>query len=120
MGFDLYGLKAKNKTGEYFRNNVWWWRPLANYVMEVCTITDTDGWHTNSGHKVTRKQAAELYEKLHTELKRGNTKKYEAAYTKRMNALPNEPCHLCKGEGTYQRNPCHVCSKTGEVDNWEK
>ena len=27
--------EAENK-GVYFRNNVWWWRPLWNYVCEVC------------------------------------------------------------------------------------
>jgi hypothetical protein len=37
MGFDLYGLKATNETGEYFRNSCWSWRPLAEYVLAVCS-----------------------------------------------------------------------------------
>ncbi|QOR55575.1 MAG: hypothetical protein UMS36scaffold28_65 [Phage 59_13] len=28
MGMDVYGVKPKSKQGEYFRNNVWSWRPL--------------------------------------------------------------------------------------------
>ena len=28
MGFDINGIKPKNEKGEYFRNNVWWWRKL--------------------------------------------------------------------------------------------
>ena len=116
----MNGLGATSKTGVYFRNNVWWWRPLANYVMEVCNITNEDGWHTNSGHKITALDAADIYNKLHTELKKGNTKKYAAAYTKRLEGLPNEPCHVCKGDKTYIDTPCHVCNETGEVDHWEK
>ena len=65
MGFDLRGLKPndeivpdepnwldesdwavqqreawsswqQNTPGSYFRNNVWYWRPLWNFVCEVC------------------------------------------------------------------------------------
>ena len=37
MGFDLYSTgKHKTPKGEYFRNNVWWWRRLADFV---CTHT---------------------------------------------------------------------------------
>ena len=39
MGFDLYG-NSKNKEGEYFRNNVWWWRRLADYVCEYTGVVD--------------------------------------------------------------------------------
>ena len=30
MGFDVYGKDPDpgSGSGEYFRNNVWWWRPL--------------------------------------------------------------------------------------------
>ena len=28
MGMDVYGRKPKNETGEYFRANVWSWRPI--------------------------------------------------------------------------------------------
>jgi hypothetical protein len=24
-----------NNPGYYFRNNVWWWRPLADYVLQL-------------------------------------------------------------------------------------
>ena len=36
MGFDLYG----NSNSEYFRNNVWWWRRLADYVCEFTGVVD--------------------------------------------------------------------------------
>ena len=37
MGFDLYSTgKHKSEKGEYFRNNVWWWRPLWDWTYEQC------------------------------------------------------------------------------------
>ena len=35
MGFDLYSLgNHKNENGEYFRNSVWGWRRLADFVCQ--------------------------------------------------------------------------------------
>jgi len=71
MGFDLRGLKPndepvpdepnwldgnkwaieqkeawmswqENTPGAYFRNNVWYWRPLWNFVCKVCNDIMTD------------------------------------------------------------------------------
>ncbi len=40
---DLRKWQDKN-VGAYFRNNVWWWRPLWNYVTELCDdiLTEED------------------------------------------------------------------------------
>lgn len=38
MGMDLYGKKPLNPVGEYFRNNVWWWRPLAVFVQKLIQL----------------------------------------------------------------------------------
>jgi hypothetical protein len=53
MGMDVYGTEPKNEKGAYFRNNVWWWRPLWEYCEFVapeltCTVengysNDVDG-----------------------------------------------------------------------------
>lgn len=40
MGFDLSGVNAKNKIGEYFRNNVWWWRRLWHFVYEIAWLPE--------------------------------------------------------------------------------
>jgi hypothetical protein len=51
MGMDVYGRNPTSKEGEYFRNNVWWWRPLAEYCMEVAPeiAARCEGWHYNDG-----------------------------------------------------------------------
>jgi len=33
MGMDVMGMNATSEKGEYFRNNVWWWRPLWDYCL---------------------------------------------------------------------------------------
>ena len=35
MGMDVYGKNQTSEKGSYFRNNVWWWRPLWNYCEEL-------------------------------------------------------------------------------------
>ena len=46
--FDSEDWKAywegQSLSGQYFRNNVWWWRPLWNYVANLCSevITEED------------------------------------------------------------------------------
>jgi hypothetical protein len=51
MGMDVYGTAPTSKTGEYFRNNVWWWSPLANYICGVAPAIANrcPRWHHNEG-----------------------------------------------------------------------
>jgi hypothetical protein len=56
MGFDLYSTgKHKNKNGEYFRNNVWHWRRLAEFVCEHTGVVEEEHkkyWQSNDNHEV--------------------------------------------------------------------
>ena len=68
MGFDIYGISASGQKGEYFRNSVWWWRPLWDYVCDVCrdilTKKDKDAGHYNDGHRIDSHKAAQIAERL--------------------------------------------------------
>jgi hypothetical protein len=59
MGMSVYGA-----SGNEFRNNVWWWRPLWNYVCDVAAPFTTDedraGGHSNHGHFVCAFKAQEI------------------------------------------------------------
>lgn len=48
MGMDVYGLKPSSKRGEYFRANVWSWRPI-HALCEVVHGGDLPGWGYNDG-----------------------------------------------------------------------
>tara|TARA_Y100000401_G_C8318433_1_gene223866 strand:- start:1157 stop:1777 length:621 start_codon:yes stop_codon:yes gene_type:complete len=68
-------------VGVYFRNNVWWWRPLANYIREK--IKDEDWFndevaqriHDNSGFQFTEEQALCIKRHLDKGLRSGEVSK---------------------------------------------
>ncbi len=63
MGFDLYGKSPTANKGTYFRNNVWWWRPLWEYVTSNCPVlTQKDCQYgcSNSGHLIDDDKAKEV------------------------------------------------------------
>ena len=97
MGMDVYGLNPKLKSekpkldwnsasekerddyfeqmnkfeeenkGYYFRNNVWWWRPLADYIIEFTGCVEeenVDYWHENGGFRVKDTDAVEIAKQL--------------------------------------------------------
>jgi len=79
MGFDLYSLgNHKSSKGEYFRNNVWWWRRLADFVCEHTGCVeekDKGEWQMNSGHRVSGDLAKQIANQLRTLIKNGTVEK---------------------------------------------
>jgi hypothetical protein len=79
MGFDLYGQNKNSSTGEYFRNNVWWWRRLADFVINetgVVDAKDADGWHENGGHQVSADEAEQIANQLEYLISTGRVQEY--------------------------------------------
>ena len=37
MGMDVVGKGPLNEAGEYFRANVWAWRPIHDLIHELCS-----------------------------------------------------------------------------------
>jgi len=127
MGMDVYGLKPSgeitpdfnvswdkkqveayftwqdNTKGAYFRANVWFWRPLWNYVVDNCgdilNKKDIIYGSSNDGHKISKTKSIKIAQRLNKLLKNGHTRRYENAYVKEMESLPLEECKICKGTG---------------------
>jgi hypothetical protein len=74
----------QDNKGYYFRNNVWWWRPLASYVIEhTKVITDQkkiDGFSYNDGVEISAEEAEQIAKQLYYLLQSGHTKQYEKEY----------------------------------------
>ena len=125
MGFDLYGNKAKSEKGEYFRNNIWWWRPLANYILDTIEIpeNDPDGWHMNGGYKISARSAEKIAKVLEERISAGDVKKFEREYREALSCLPKEQCGICNGTG--RRNDervsgkCNACDGSGKCEAWQ-
>ena len=145
MGMDVYGRNATSEKGEYFRNNVWWWRPLWNYCLEVapelCGEVDGD---TNGGDGLDEDGAQQLSAILTERLATGHTFEYEDSYNKRLAALPQTDCSYCGATGIRTdkvgeefgmpakqleealavllgrtHGTCNGCGGEGKVASWE-
>jgi len=66
--------------GVYFRNNVWWWRRLADYIMEHTKCVDEadfDKWQENGGHEVDEETAEQIANQLEHLIATGHAEKYK-------------------------------------------
>ena len=131
MGFDLNGLKPNAEIGIYFRNNAWWWRPLASYVLSICDDIflegETDYWQSNDGQKVSAGTANKIAERLNNFIELGKVKRYTEKYENERKAFPQKVCQLCEGTGDRKDleppewkahcNGCNACLGTGKVDD---
>jgi len=66
--------------GVYFRNNVWWWRRLADYILEHTKCVDEkdfEKWQENGGHEVDEATAIQIANQLEYLLNTGHATKYK-------------------------------------------
>ena len=130
MGFDLRGLKPNNEVkpdepnwlaegnwaekereayfswqqntpGAYFRNNVWYWRPLWNFVCEVCndilTEKDMEKGMENSGHVISKTKAKKIASRLRKMDK--DLEDHQIGHERHMSNLKDVECDICYGTG---------------------
>lgn len=74
-----------NQAGTYFRNNVWWWRPLASYIINETKCIeekDQEEWHSNGGHQVSEQLANTIADQLEHLISKGHTQSYAETYEK--------------------------------------
>ena len=75
--FDLKSEWEDENPGVYFRNNVWWWRPLWDYVWKLCeddgviTREQYQEGHVNSGAEINVHQAELIALRLNHAIKMG-------------------------------------------------
>lgn len=128
-----FELKEKWETenpGIYFRNNVWFWRPLWSYVCAVCEDVMTNeeqlAGTDNSGNEVSESTVERMVEKLVIEIALENHIKHEKEYKKQISELPKEECNTCEGTGKRREAPevgagdikCNGCDGKGEKESW--
>ena len=78
-----WAFEEKN-PGIYFRNNVWWWRPLWDYVYNECqdilTEKDWDSGHYNDGHAISEEKAVQIGKRLNELIESGKAQAYVKAH----------------------------------------
>ena len=127
MGMDLVGKKATTEKGEYFRNNVWWWRPLWMYVCDMCpTIlnnNDKERGTYNDGHFINADKAKRIAIRLEHLCNQGEVKKFEIDRKFMLDNLPDIECKICHGSGKRNdevvQGTCNGCEEKGTVRPWD-
>jgi hypothetical protein len=103
MGMDVYGKKPKSETGEYFRNNVWWWHPLWDYCVakhgDIIGPDVADSGHYNSGAGLNATRSRELGEALLADIEAGITAQWKIDRDMEIAQIPRETCFVCHGSG---------------------
>ena len=88
--FKLDDKVKKDNPGGYFRNNVWWWRPLWDFVCNTCgdflSESDMEGGSFNDGRKIAKYKAIKIGKRLSENLADGTVhmvyRRYELAKAK--------------------------------------
>jgi len=78
--------ETKN-AGVYFRNNVWWWRPLANFMIENCdwlTQEQQARLHDNSGFEFSEDEALTIADTLQKKVDDGTAEEDEVRNKEEM------------------------------------
>lgn len=131
MGMDVFGIKPTSEKGKYFRNNIWYWRPLWNYCCLVdSTLVDKvpEGYSNTGDGLKTAAEARQLAFKLQHKIDTGKAKEYVDEYETERKNLPKEDCKYCDefGEREWQqqngqpyKKTCNACQGTKKVDSWE-
>ena len=150
MGFDLYGIAPseqekpdfpingtendisayfawqKNTKGSYFRQNVWGWRPIWEYVAFFCgdilTDKDIEMGSFNGGHKISKTKARRIAGRINKLNRNGSLNEYVNGRNQIIKELPDEKCNICEGTGKRKKPPaigpgdieCNGCSGKGK------
>ena len=102
MGMDVYGRKPTAPEGEYFRRNVWGWRPLAMLVRKLApeTTRQCKYWYSNDGDGLRAANAKRLAAILDKALASGRVAALIAIRVARLRRMPDVSCTFCAGTGT--------------------
>ena len=89
--WEKYHDWQEENSGVYFRNNVWWWRPLWNFVSSTCesilTEKDIESGSYNDGHRISKTKADRIARRLFKMIRNGDVKAYESAYKEHLDSL---------------------------------
>ena len=124
--FAMQDVYREENPGEYFRANVWYWRPIWNFVCAACddflSDANIEAGYSNSGDKISKTKSKRIAARLRRLLKDGSVDKYEAQYAFNQMSAEDEKCELCKGTGkrTDMEVPsgCNGCSGKGTKRPW--
>ena len=119
MGMDVFGKNPTNSEGKYFRNNVWYWKPLWAFCCSTAPEILTDEIATqgtlNEGHGLDAVDSATLAERLNEAIQSGKALEYEKDFYAYLETIPRELCPMCPTLPKLERQDCLRCKGAGVV-----
>jgi hypothetical protein len=125
-------IYRETTNGSYFRNNVWWWRPLWEFVCRTCVDilsgTDIEKGQYNDGHEIPENKALKISKRLKEMVANGFADKWEKDRKAEIDKMELEVCGLCNGTGHRKEPPergagtymeCNACHGKGEKEAFE-
>ena len=120
MGYDLYAVKPKSKKFDYFRANVWYWRPLWNYVVilskDILTDHDIEEGNYNNDHIINNEISVIIGNRILETFSNNVFVDFKNKFDKEKEELDKENCKVCSNSN----NNCNTCNGTGKVDSFYK
>ena len=117
--YDKLNKFEDENVGIYFRNNVWWWHGLWDYVYNVCDdVISEDEWnegHTNDGLKIDEDRAKKISKRLNQLIKDGETESYVDLWEARRKIAEEHNKGLKKGSS--DKNYKWIASYPLSIDN---
>ena len=122
----------REQVGIYFRNNVWAWHPLWDFVINTCmdiiTPEDAKYGHSNDHHEIDAPKAYQIGQRLKEHGESGFVDKYVNDRNKEMEDAPDIDCVICHGVGKRAEPPlsgpgtmkCNACNGTGKRRPYEE
>ena len=92
-------------TGSYFRANVWWWRRLWDFTIQVCdevmTKDDKSAGDGNDGIEISKETCAKMLPLMKQAIKDKEHEKMEAEVTQSIADVPKDKNGWPKGDENF-------------------
>ena len=114
--FEAMDTFEQQNPGFYFRNNVWWWRPLWDYVCTVCdpvmTQYQKERGEYNDGYEFDAELTAKMVELLDADIAKNGHHQYEKEHLA-------DQAEAKKREESGEIDKAWVCSYPFDPENVE-
>ena len=106
--YEEWTKRDKENPGTYFRNNVWWWRRLWQFVCVECKdiLTEDDIAYggSNDNHLISQDKAVLMAKRLQEKIDDGSAQAFEDSIKEYMESVKKDKHGYPKSEDDWMAN----------------
>ena len=115
--FEALEEYQKKVKGDYFRANVWWWRPIWDFTCYECddilSDKDRERGSFNDSHFINKAKSIRIAKRLYKAIESGKAKEYEDRIEKIMSKAKKKNAEI---DAQLERIREKVVEQTGKSD----